>query len=381
MLCGLMDHWVPSADTVSRFWKTPFETLEPLMADLCDEVATNHFTFYTKWYTHGYRSSLPFLPNHPDAQNTRTDNAWGRRWIEFFHRRGMTVGAMIQSYAYLPGCFPGEPILGVWHGTHRCTGLAADQDNVIVDPTWEGFTAHFEAMLEEQLRLFPGLDAVFLEFEGLPAAVGAERVSVPGEDRNRYRFRSEGGTVSPALRAQWAESAWDVPEQDQWIWTEPVQAILAGRLRVHLAAAERVLDRMGFTGIRGIVYHAMSYETPYLTACLPSRDWWLLPWHYWGWDFCRDTPDAVIRRQMDWCQRQFLAHIQEGRPLCYIGNATLPTERYESIREMAAFCRDRGAAGHLGMGNPIPEYGLRWHEATEESVRKARKLYRELFRD
>jgi hypothetical protein len=122
----------------------------------------------------------------------------------------------------------------------------------------------------------------------------------------------------------------------------------------------------------------MNYETPHLTECLPSRKWWLLPWHYWGWDFCRDTPDAVVRRQMDWCQDQFRARIGEGWPLCYIGNATLPTQRLDTIREMIAFCRDHGAAGHLGMGNPIPEYGLRWHGATEEGVGRARSLYREL---
>ncbi len=369
MLSGLMDHWVPSADTVSRFWKTPFETLAPLMTSLCDEMAVNHFTFYTKWYTNGLRSTLPFLPNHPESENVRTDNDWGRRWIDYFHRRGMTVGAMIQSYAYLPNCFPPDHTLGVWKNTTQCTGLAPDQDNIIIDPTWPGFTAHFESMLEEQLRAFPGLDAIFLEFEGLPCVEPTHALAKLGSQ----------STVPDNIRAQWVDSAWMVPDRDQWIWTTPVQAILKERLQAHLSAANRVLDRLGYTGIRGVVYHAMSYETPYLIDALPARNWWLLPWHYWGWDFCKETPDAEVRQQMNWCQHQFRRLIQAGHPLCYIGNATLPTERHDSIREMVQFCRDNGAAGHLGMGNPIPTYGLRWHGATETSIKSAKSLYQELF--
>jgi hypothetical protein len=253
-----MDHWVPSADTVSRFWKTPFETVEPLMTRLCDEIAINHFTFYTKWYTNGFRSALPFLPNHPESQNVRSDNEWGRRWIEFFHRRGMTVGAMVQSYAYLPGCFPAERTLGTWKDTHRCTGLTPDQDNVIIDPTWQGFTAHFEAMLEEQIRLFPGLDAVFLEFEGLTAAEPIDGMKCRRHNKGDVATGLHPvvcDSISPAIRAQWADSAWDVPERDQWIWTEPVQAILADRLRIHLAVSRPGRNYVFFAGLN--MYHLL----------------------------------------------------------------------------------------------------------------------------
>ena len=67
MFVGLMDHWVPSHDAVSRFWRTPFDTLRPAMDAVCDEMAVNNFTFYTKWYTNGIKSALPFLQNHPRA--------------------------------------------------------------------------------------------------------------------------------------------------------------------------------------------------------------------------------------------------------------------------------------------------------------------------
>lgn len=366
-LNGCMDHWVPSAEAVSGFWKTPLPTICADFSRLFSEIAFNNVTFYTKWYTNGYRSGLPFLFNHRQAENVRTNNEWGREIIELLHARGMTAGAMIQSYSYLPGAFPSEHTLGVWSNTRLCTGEA--EDNVIVDPLWPAFTSHFEEMLEEHLRIFPGFDAMFLEFEGLTGA----------EPKHHLAKMGEGAPVGREVQEQWRDSGWEISPRDRWIWTEVVQNILRESLRAHLAVAERVFNRMNYRGIRGVVYHAMNYETPYLSSCLPSKDWWLLPWHYWGWDFAAGTPDNVRRRQIHWCQEQFRARIREGHSLCYIGNATLPTECPETIREMADFCRVSGASGHLGMGIPLPGYGLRWHKATEDTVASSRRLYRELF--
>lgn len=367
MLTGLMDHWVPSHDGISQFWKTPFETLVPEMERLLREVAVNNFTFYTKWYSNGLLSRHPWLVNHPQAQNVITRNDWGRRWIDWFHARGMTCGAMIQSYAYEPGMLPREHVLGTWKGTHRCIGRPEGEDCEIANPEWPGFTPLYGQMLEEQLREFPGLDAVFLEFEGLN--------SVPPQ--HAIAARVKGETVSPTVRAQSAESGWPLGAGEPWEWTPGGQAALERTLRAHISEAHNALDRAGFKGIRGVVFHAMGYETPYVLSALPTRDWWVLPWHYWGWG--GNDSDALVRQQMDWCRRRFAAMAKAGHPLCYIGNCTLPTERWESIREMVAFSRDIGAAGYLGMGNPLPEYGLRWHGATDASVAQARDVCRQLF--
>jgi len=368
MFTGLMDHWVPSHDAISRFWKTPFHELKPAMDALCDEMAVNNFTFYTKWYTNGLKSSLPFLPNHPQAQNVLTDNAWGREWIDYFHRRGMTVGAMLQCYAFEAGTIPSEAVLGTWEGVHNAIGLT--KDNVIIDPRWEGYPAMLEQMLDELLCQFPELDQVFLEFEGLgapPTGHDLWRLAHPTPDAVPL--------ISPAVRAQWEALGSPLPE-DPWIWSVPVQEALCGTLRRHLAVAEAAMERRGFTGTRGVVYHAFGYEVPYILDCLPHRDWWLLPWNYWGWDWCEGDAPETVRRQLDFCKGHFRQVVKDNYRLLYIGNASLPTCLPDTVVEMARFCEEIGAEGHLGMGNFLPTYGLRWHGASEESVAAMRKLYR-----
>ena len=368
MFTGLMDHWVPSHDAISQFWKTPFRTLQPLMDALCDELAINNFTFYTKWYSNGLKSALPFLHNHPQAQNVLTDNDWGREWIDYFHQRGMTIGAMLQCYSFEAGAFPGETILGAWEGTRNATGLT--DDNEIINPLWDGYPAVLEQMLEEQLRLFPGLDQVFLEFEGLggpPVGHALWQLAHPTPEAPPE--------ISPRVQAQW-DALGMGKEADPWLWTTPVQTALSHTLRRHLEVAERVFQRVGFTGTRGLVYHAFGYEVPYVLESLPTRDWWLVPWNYWGWDWCEREKDDVVRRQIDFCKDQFRRAVADGYHLLYLGNATLPTCRPETIMEMARFSAEIGAEGHLGMGDFISTYGLHWHGATEESVADLRKLYR-----
>ncbi|MHB9130867.1 MAG: hypothetical protein ACYDBB_07215 [Armatimonadota bacterium] len=366
MLVGLMDHWVPSHENISQFWKTPFEVLQPEVEALCDELALTNFTFYTKWATNGIKSSLPFLRNDPAAQNVLTDNAWGQQWIDFFHQRGMTVGAMLQCYQLEGGTLTGDAVLGPWEGTSYLGDTPRDMD--VLNPLWEGYPSLFEAMLREHLRAFPDLDAIFFEFEGLTPPKGAHALRTMGD----------GQDVSPEIRRQWEESGWSVPAEDQWIWTPSVQQALCEKLTTHLALAERIMREVGFTGTRGVVVHALGYESTYVTHCLPTPEWWLLPWHYWGWGTGAPLDD-IERQQLAWCQRHLRSLKEQGYHICYIGNATLPTLALDSITDMVRFSKEIDADGYLGMGNPIPTYGLRWLEATEASVAEIRQLYRELF--
>jgi hypothetical protein len=367
---GLMDHWVPSHDAVSRFWRTPFQELMPLVRDICDEIGINNFTFYTKWYTNGIKSSLPFLVNHPCAQNVLTDNDWGRQWIDFFHNRGMTVGAMLQCYTFEGGTLPREAILGSWKGTRAATGMSGDVE--VVDPTWRGYPDLLAQMLEEELRLFPRLDLVFLEFEGLTGPATNHALS-----RLAYPEKDIPPITSPRVRSQLDSLGGTASMRDLWIWSDPAQNALRDLLRGHLSVAERAFLRMGFNGHRGLVYHAFGYEAPYVRECLPNRSWWLLPWHYWGWDLGKTVSHAIVRRQMDFCKRNFRDAVQAGYTLVYIGNATLPTKRPETIREMARWCEENNCHGHLGMGSFVPTFGLRWYNASEASVLVLRRLYRE----
>lgn len=100
MLKGFMDHWVPTRDRISKFWKQDYETAANMIDELKNEIDFDHFTFYTKWYTNGVKSKLPYLYNHPDASNVITDNEWGRRIVNHLHGKGISVGAMLQFLTY-----------------------------------------------------------------------------------------------------------------------------------------------------------------------------------------------------------------------------------------------------------------------------------------
>lgn len=363
-----MNHWVPSADIISRFWKTPFAQLRPQLEAELDRLDINNYTFYTKWYSNGVKSALPFLRNHPQAMNTLTGNDWGRECVAFLHSRGLTVGAMLQCYTFETGALPQEAVLGVWRGSENDTGaVPAD----IVNPAWPEYERCLEQMIREQVRLFPDLDQWFFEFEGIgaaPADNALSRLAPAGAGSSSF---------SPAVRRQWERLGRTSPPAGAWIWTEPVQAVLRETLARHLAIAERVLREEGSRAARGIVYHAFGYEVPYVLDCLPGTDWWLLPWKYWGWGGGEKDPDEVVRRQIDFCKEDFRRLAAEGRPLCYIGNASLPTVRPETIVEMIEFCREIGAPRYLGMGDFLPDHRLSWRKATPGHLEGLYRLYRE----
>jgi hypothetical protein len=97
---GFMDQITPSAENISTIYKASAAEIEAVIAGLLAEMDFNHYTFYTKWYTNGIKSTLPFLANHPDNLNVRTDNRAFRDVIDFLHGHGLSVGAMFQIYTY-----------------------------------------------------------------------------------------------------------------------------------------------------------------------------------------------------------------------------------------------------------------------------------------
>ena len=224
MLTGLWDHWVPSANAVSTFWKTPFDLLKPGLDRLLDEIDINNFTFYTKWYSNGIKSSLPFLVNDPESMNVQTDNDWGRMLIDYFHGKGVTVTAVLQCYTMEQALLPSEGFLGQWKGLSNVTGI--NRKVAIVNPCWNGYSALLESMVEEQLDAFPGLDGFFFEFEGLGA--------VSANDLQKSKFVVTDESIADDNLALWERIACFPNAENRWLWTASSQAILANRLHEHL---------------------------------------------------------------------------------------------------------------------------------------------------
>ena len=64
---GFIDLITPSAEDISTVYKASAREIDAVVGGLLEEMDFNHFTFYTKWYTNGWKSELPFLVNHPHA--------------------------------------------------------------------------------------------------------------------------------------------------------------------------------------------------------------------------------------------------------------------------------------------------------------------------
>lgn len=364
MFRGLMDHWVPTRPQVSSFWRSDLPTCCALLDDVLAEIACNNFTFYTKWYTNGVRSALPFLRNHPSASNTLTDNAWGRGLLEHLHSRGLTAGAMLQCYAFEQAPWGDAPTVGQW-GDDVFSTAEIDAPLLLADFTSDLYQSRLAAMLREQLTLFPAFDYFFLEFEG----IGPEMAELAY--RRWCAGMGEKPVEEPAFSAEvttWCEHTGierDYRFSDQAL--EMYRACFARNLRT----AQVVLDDLGYRGTPGVVYHPMYWEKFVVPETLPHADWWMLPWSYFGWV----EKDDQKRRMA-----AMLAHLQEqvdrGAHVLYTGDATIAPYSLTPMEMTMDFCETSGAEGYLGMGNPTYPLGLHWLNVTEEMVASARAFFR-----
>ncbi len=363
MLRGFMDHWVPTVDSISTFWKSDISACKDLIDGLASEVAFNNFTFYTKWYTNGISSELQFLRNHPDSSNVRTDNHWGRELIDHLHSRGMTAGAMLQLYTYEKGLWADMPSLGEWD-VRGCA--ATDAPCVLADFTSDAYPSKLAQILREHLILFPDLDYLFLEFEGImpemavkayenhAAKVGGlpDPVDVTYREQDIALYKSIGNTID--LR-------YSVEALDLFTYY----------MRRNLETAQGVCDELEYRGRLGVVYYPPQYESLFVPNALPGNRWRLLPWCYFGW-----TPDP---QQKAATMKMMLHHMEEqlaaGRRVLYIGDAAISPWDTESIETTLQFCESHLMEGYLGMGNPVDHTGLRWTDVTTEQVQKVRDIF------
>ena len=373
MLKGFMDHWVPTTSQISTFWKQEYATVQNVLDQLVNDIDFNHITFYTKWYTNGVYSQLPYLYNHPEASNTRTNNEWGKEIIQLLHQHDISVGAMIQFFTYEQHSKAQDLIMDEWDVREFAeTPLPVG----IADFTQPEFQVRIKDLVKEQLTQFPGLDYLFLEFEGVKNDViqrlyekWAAEHGYPPSDQVQYDARR----VEHCSRT--GAEAMDL------IWSNEVHVMLKHYYTLNLQAVKEVLDELQYTGKVGIVYHAYGYEAFIYPDIVPNIDWWLLPWNYWVFEDVHPTTEEkkIVTKEL---MRQWKA---DGFKVCYIGDVTMGRngfnyeQKEKDIRDFYQFSEEQQLEGYLGMGNPIPEIGLRWQAVTDEHVLKVRELYKELY--
>jgi hypothetical protein len=379
MLKGLMDHWVPTQEHISKFWKSDVETVKADLNRLKKEIRFNNFTFYTKWYTNGIKSNLPFLDNCPESQNCITDNRWGNQIIDFLHENGVSAGSMLQMFAFNKN-WGSDKALGEWD----VRGVAKnDGPCLMADFSQPVYIERIKKLVGEQLRAFPGFDYIFFEFEGLsnnmikkvydPWAREHSRpdAEAVGYDDETIPYFEEMG-IGP-------DSTGDsLISSSGLIWSIEGREMLKYYFGKILAALDETLKEQNYQGEAGVVYHMYNYEAFVYPEIIPNRDWWLLPWHYWTF-METETPAELIVARKKKCKQLLLNWKKQNHKICYIGDVALGLNGLDSIKEFYDYCVEIGIDGHLGMGNPELERGLRWVNVDDATVLGARELYKRMY--
>lgn len=368
MLRGFMDHWVPTVESISTFWKSDISACKEMIDDLASDIAYNNFTFYTKWYTNGILSELDFLRNHPDSSNVRTENEWGRELIDYLHSKNMTCGAMLQCYTFEKDRWGNGSVIGEWD-VRSCA--ATDAPCVLADFTDDSYREKLAQMLREQLISFPDLDYLFLEFEGVMNEMAikayesllANSTDLPPVGEVTYR---EHDVKLMEEMGQPVDFRCSVEALDMF----------AKYMRMNLQTAQDVCDELGYRGKLGVVYYPPGYESLFMPNALPSNRWRLMPWCYFGW-----IEDPVVKAST---MKILLDHIEEqlklGRRVLYIGDVTIAPWDTASIEKTIEFCESHLMEGYLGMGNPYGKFGLKWLGVNDEHVKNVREVFARMWK-
>jgi hypothetical protein len=360
---GFMDQITPSAENISTFYKASASEIQTVIDGLLDEMDFNHYTFYTKWYTNGIKSSLSFLANHPVNLNVRTDNRAFREVIDFLHGRGLSVGAMFQIYTYESDRWGGGHKWGQWDVT-AVTGIPFVA--AMADATSPVFRGRLWAMMAEYVRLFPETDYIFIEGEGQFA----------DQIRNAFRGWCAVRGINSPEQLTYTDEVKDYCEHLgiplDITWSDEGMEFAVEYSQQNYAVIEDALRSNGFQGEIGVVFHIYNVESFYMPRALLHSDWWLLPWHYFGWD--QDKPEYTARLEAS--KQHLLNWKHDGYKVCYLGDATIGRGYLPPILELWELSREQ-LDGYLCMGTPNVDLGLRWKGVTDDMVRSIRQLYRE----
>jgi hypothetical protein len=361
---GFMDQITPSVDSIDVVWKSSAKDIRKMLAEVIAENNINHYTFYVKWMTNGIKSSLPFLANHPDTLNVRTDNRGFREVIDFLHQQGVKVGAAFQFGMFEPEAWGNDCIWGQWdlRAQAGITGII-----VLADASSHVFSGRLWAMMAEYIRLFPETDYVFLESEG--------QIEERGLKTALQRWLAERGGPSVDKITYSAETVAYCKELNLPLacqWSEEGMKFAVEYRKNNYTVAQDALRCHGYRGEIGVFSHAWRVESRYIDQALPGNDWWIVPWFYFGW--LKDAPEYASRLKA--CKEHLLEMKRRGFKVCYLGDATIANAYLPPIRELWELSRQH-LDGYMAMGTPNTSLGLRWVGVTDAMVEDVRKLYRE----
>lgn len=356
-----------------------FPTFARCIDALHDEIPFNNLTLYT---LSGVKSALPYLPSPPSHPNVASGNALARRFVEHVQSRGITFGAMLQLLSHSLETWK-EPVIGGMTPEKLADiaeingGQMPETTPITADFTDPRFTERLLAIVREHLDIFPTLDYLFLEFEGVDFVPRAQL------EPWYHRWARPLGkpdfdhlTYSPET-LNYCRSIFTEPD---FFWSEECRAMFLHYHRRNLNAVDNLLRELGWRGTVGVVFHLYGYESRLFPDALPNPDWWLLPWHYWNPNFePKDVTPAMITRKKAVSKASLRRWTDEGKKVCYIGDVALGKNGLEGVKEFYDYILTLDPVGYLGLGLPDPTIGAHWVGVEDSDLLAARELYKTLY--
>lgn len=390
MLKGLVDHWCPTKPEFASWWNAPFGAVREDLLRLMDQVDFDNMTFYTKWYTNGIYTRLPFLRNYPETSNAKTRNDWGRSIVELLRANGKSTGFMIQLLCFEPSAWGRDAVLGMEPDCLFDISFVAPtaEKLAFADFTEELYQQRVVEIIREHVTEFPDAEYLFLEFEGLIVNRKLSR-----------RICEKFGKADPvSFSCKALEHCHDVMFDLDHSWSVEFAQICGRHMGSLFARIDAMLESEGYKGKVGVVFYAWGYESMYMPEILPNARWWLLPWDYPAhvsdetrlytggsrftvpWDGQSKRTAEVSRRRVDAIRDNLLEWKRRGFRQCYVGNGTIAGGTVDITEELFRLCEGEGLDGYLAMGTPLCGRGLRWPGFGEADARAAAELYRKLYR-
>jgi hypothetical protein len=390
MIKGFVDHWCPTKPEYASWWNAPFEVVREDLLRLMDRVDFDNFTFYTKWYTNGIYTRLPYLRNYPEASNAKTQNDWGRSIVELLRANGKSAGFMLQLLCFEPAAWGGDMAISMEPDCLFDISLVAPaaEKLAFADFTQELYQQRVVDIIKEHIAEFPGVEYLFLEFEGL----------IVNRKLSRYVCEKFGKSDPVTFSGKALEHCHDVMFDLDHSWSNEFAQICGQYMGSLFSRIDAMLKRQGYKGKVGVVFYAWGYESLYMPEILPDPQWWLLPWDYPDkanddsrlytggnrfvipWDGQAKQAGEVCRRRIHAIKENLLAWKRRGLKQCYIGNGTIKSGTAGITEELFRLCEKERLDGYLAMGTPLCERGLRWPDFTGEDALAAAELYKKLYR-
>ena len=222
---GFWDYTTPAAGGMEGYGPADYELL---LKDM-QAAGMNSVVVMAKWLTTGYRSSLPFLDQHPDNIVTADDNAVLRRFLERAARAGIRtwLGAVVSMYPVFS--VKAEPSMTITEMGGRPLPFTVG----VFDADTPEVTTFAVAIFDELRTLFPMAGGFLVELELADRAM-AHRISLydrwaDQNDRPHFAGLTHGLTARYADISPWRDYT------------------TASRIRV-LQAVESSLRAKGFEG-------------------------------------------------------------------------------------------------------------------------------------